>query len=116
MNTASLDPRIGKLNSGRFYAFADGYDKPETVGTLAQVERALGIEFKTMAAPAKLRAYAVTMTPRITVYAGSSVIGEHTSTIVARTAAEAISEARRQYREAEGAERVPATFTAKLAD
>lgn len=38
-----MDARIGKLSSGRYYAFAHGWDKPETVGTLAQVEEALGI-------------------------------------------------------------------------
>ena len=43
MQTALLDPRIGVLNSGQFYAFAHGYDKPETVGTRLQVEQALGI-------------------------------------------------------------------------
>lgn len=43
MHTAQLDSRIGMLNSGRFYAFANGYDKPETVGTLREVEQALGI-------------------------------------------------------------------------
>lgn len=43
MHTAQLDSRIGVLNSGKFYAFAHGYDKPETVGTLQEVERALGI-------------------------------------------------------------------------
>lgn len=39
----NLDPRIGVLNSGKFYAFAHGYDKPETVGTLEEVEVALGL-------------------------------------------------------------------------
>lgn len=43
MNKPSLDPRIGSLANGQFYAYADGYDKPETVGTLQQVEQALGI-------------------------------------------------------------------------
>lgn len=43
MHTAQLDPRIGILSSGKFYAFAHGYDKPETVGTLQEVEHALGI-------------------------------------------------------------------------
>lgn len=38
-----LDPRIGKLCNGLFYAFAHGYDKPETVGSLQKVEKALGI-------------------------------------------------------------------------
>ena len=39
----SLDPRIGKLNSGRFYCFPDGNGKPEFVGTLAAVESVLGL-------------------------------------------------------------------------
>ena len=43
MHTAQLDPRIGVLSSGQFYAFAHGYYKPETVGTLQQVMQALGI-------------------------------------------------------------------------
>lgn len=40
---SAIDPRIGLLNSGRHYAFVNGYDQPETVGTRAEVERALGI-------------------------------------------------------------------------
>lgn len=43
MNSARLDPRIGMLNSGKFYAFAHGNGMPETVGTLQEVEQALGI-------------------------------------------------------------------------
>jgi hypothetical protein len=43
MQSVNLDPRIGVFNSGLFYAFADGYDKPETVGTLEAVEKALGL-------------------------------------------------------------------------
>ncbi|TES65655.1 hypothetical protein E2P84_36620 [Burkholderia cepacia] len=43
MNTAKLDPRIGMLNNGKFYAFVNGYDKPEIIGTLDEVETALGL-------------------------------------------------------------------------
>lgn len=43
MHTAHLDPRIGVLNSGRFYAFVNGYDRPEFTGTREEVEVALGI-------------------------------------------------------------------------
>lgn len=43
MHTSQLDPRIGMLSCGKFYAFAHGAGKPETVGTLPEVERALGI-------------------------------------------------------------------------
>lgn len=53
MHTAQLDPRIGTLANGQFYAFAHGYDKAETVGTLQQVERALGISVKPVAKPCK---------------------------------------------------------------
>ena len=53
-----MDARIGMLNSGKFYAFVNGYDAPEFVGTLAEVETALGIREaaparKPLAAPAK---------------------------------------------------------------
>ena len=45
MNTTNrpLDPRIGTLNGGAFYAFANGHDKPEVRGTLEEVEAALGL-------------------------------------------------------------------------
>lgn len=39
----SLDPRIGMLNSGKFYCFPDGHGKPEFIGTLEEVEIALGL-------------------------------------------------------------------------
>lgn len=39
----ALDPRIGILNSGKYYAFVNGYDQPEFTGTLEEVEIALGI-------------------------------------------------------------------------
>lgn len=42
-----MDSRIGILQreGGQvFYAFAHGYDKPETVGTMEEVERALGVK------------------------------------------------------------------------
>ncbi len=61
MQTAQLDPRIGTLNSGKFYAFAHGYDKPETVGTLGEVEQALGITVKLASTPTPLKAFDVVM-------------------------------------------------------
>lgn len=48
----TLDPRIGLLSSGRFYAFAHGYDKAETIGTLAEVQGALGLQPTTSQAKA----------------------------------------------------------------
>ena len=55
MNPAKLDPRIGMLNSGKFYAYVHGNGKPETVGTLEEVERALGIFKEQTSAPASAR-------------------------------------------------------------
>lgn len=39
----NLDPRIGKLNGGKFYCFSDGYGKPEFTGTLEEVGSVLGL-------------------------------------------------------------------------
>jgi hypothetical protein len=49
----NLDPRIGKLNSGKFYCFPNGYDRPEFVGSLEEVEAVLGIRAESLA-PAKI--------------------------------------------------------------
>lgn len=38
-----MDARIGVLNSGKFYAFDRGYDAEPTIGSLEQVETALGL-------------------------------------------------------------------------
>lgn len=43
----NLDPRIGVLNNGRYYAFVDGHGLPEFVGTLEEVEVKLGIRAAT---------------------------------------------------------------------
>lgn len=39
----TLDPRIGMLASERFYAFSQGYDQEPVMGTLQQVNEALGL-------------------------------------------------------------------------
>lgn len=38
-----MDARIGILNSGKFYAFANGYHAEPVMGTLEEVEAALGL-------------------------------------------------------------------------
>lgn len=48
-----LDPRIGMLNNGKFYCFPNGNGKPEFMGTLEEVETALGIP-STLTTPAVL--------------------------------------------------------------
>ncbi len=40
----TLDPRIGKLNSGKFYCFPNGNDQPELIGSLKEIEAALGLK------------------------------------------------------------------------
>lgn len=48
-----LDPRIGTLNSGKFYCFPNGNGQPEFMGTREEVEAALGLP-STPVAPAVL--------------------------------------------------------------
>lgn len=64
----ALDPRIGMLNSGKFYCFPNGNGNPELVGTFEEVEIALGIR-PAVTAPAALahsanneRLWSVTLT------------------------------------------------------
>ncbi len=53
--SVQLDPRIGKLSNGSYYAFASGYEQPEIVGALAQVQRALRlVDAPEVAAPDQL--------------------------------------------------------------
>jgi hypothetical protein len=115
-----LDPRIGVLNSGQYYAFAHGYDKPAKYGTLDEVEVALGLR---QPAPASaigsrhkktwLKRYAVTVTPKYVTCAGSCRFGQYTVEVHARTSAEAITEVRRARNLEEGRYGVPATYKAK---
>lgn len=46
-----LDQRIGKLNGGKFYCFPDGHGKPEFIGTLEEIEAALGLSPTVATAP-----------------------------------------------------------------
>jgi hypothetical protein len=52
-----LDPRIGVLNSGKYYCFPHGNGKPELVGSIEEVEVALGLR------PASQAPIALTLTP-----------------------------------------------------
>ena len=49
--------------------------------------------------------YTVTITPKITAYAGASVFGEYTVTVFAKSHAEALKQARAERREAGTADR-----------
>lgn len=65
-----MDARIGTIirnGQERFYAFVNGYDAPETMGTLEEVETALGLRLAPVkSAPTKsvqsARTYIVTLT------------------------------------------------------
>lgn len=116
----NLDPRIGMLNSRQFYAFVDGYDAPEVVGTLAEVETALGLRppatmpiQPVKKSGAALRPYQVTVTPSTVTYAGSDTYGEYIVDIDARSHSEAITKVRAARNAAEGRYRVRATYRAK---
>ncbi|NIF40195.1 hypothetical protein F3J14_04605 [Burkholderia sp. Tr-862] len=93
MNAAKLDPRIGMLNSGKFYAFVNGYDKPETIGTLEEVETALGLR---CAAPIRkvqpFKRYNVHMTFEFPAW--DEVNGYWYDDVVARSKSEANKRAR----------------------
>lgn len=106
-----MDARIGKLNSGKFYAFVSGYDKPATYGTLEQVEIALGLR-KASPKAKTLRSYEVTVTPAIVVYAGAWKGDSYTVDVSAYTAADAIKQARAKRREEDGRFAVPAAYKA----
>jgi len=119
-----LDPRIGVLNSGRYYAFVDGYNKPEFVGSLEEVELRLGIRqpkagAKKVVGSSRLYEYEVTVTPRVVAYSGggygteAQTFGEYTERVDARTGAEAITRVRRARNEQEGRYGVKATYRAK---
>ncbi|CAN7780172.1 hypothetical protein LJR296_007946 [Cupriavidus necator] len=52
-----MDARIGVLNSGKFYAFANGYHAEPVIGTLEEVEAALGLRVAPVAPTQKCDAY-----------------------------------------------------------
>lgn len=109
-----------------FYAFLHGNEKPETRGTLAEIETALGLRPAELPqrVPAEeqvarnqrggLRPYLVTITPKIVTYAGTQTFGETNERLFAKSRDEAIKKARAKVREAEGTMGVACTYRAKL--
>lgn len=85
----NLDARIGTLNSGKFYAYVNGYSAEPVVGSLAQVEAALGLR---KAAP-KIRTFIVTVTPGVV----SWNVQQYQVEVDARDRNEAIRRARQEY-------------------
>lgn len=108
-----LDPRIGMLSGGRFYCFANGYDRPEIVGTLETVQVALGLRAKPAKAAA-VRRYQVTVTPQMTIYCGAWCGEAYTVEVDAVSHSRAIAMVRQQRNEEEGRYGVRATYRAKV--
>lgn len=109
----NLDPRIGRLLSGRYYCFPNGYDKPEFIGTLEKVKSALGI-LGSAKKDQDCRNYEVIVTPVITAYAGSVVFDECSVRVCARSHAEAIKIVRRKRYDEEGRHGVKAAYRARV--
>lgn len=95
-----MDARIGQLNSGKFYTFANGYDQEPVTGTLEEVEVALGLReiapveiAAPVAAKIKRATYAVTMTFEFPAWDETKGVF---FSVEANSKKEAIKEARRQ--------------------
>ena len=112
-----MDPRIGMLmKDGKkvYYAYVNGFDQPETQGSLEEVEMALGLRASQKASkakkPATYREYVVAMTQ------GGEV---EETTENAKSAADAISKARHFWNMQDGRTQVvgllPRRFKARLA-
>jgi hypothetical protein len=101
-----MDQRIGQLNSGKFYAYPNGYNHAAVVGTLVEVEVALGLR----KAAKKSRRYVVTVTPK-TIFHFNQV---DTVEVDATDACEAVEKARAMCQVSR--HDVPNTYRAKLAN
>lgn len=102
-----MDPRIGTLNSGKFYAYANGHHAEPVVGTLRAVEAALGLRKRKLA-----RTYTVTVAPGCIAWNAAPYSFE----VDASDRSAAIKQARDQYEESFGVRSYgPATIRAKLA-
>lgn len=115
-----MDPRIGMLSNGKFYAYVNGYDvDPVFTDTLEEIEALLKGEVYTTPVKAKatkkttVHTYIVTVTPEMVVYASGFTGSEYTVEVFASTAADAIKEARSQRRDTEGRYGVKCSYKAK---
>lgn len=91
----NIDPRIGTLNSGIYYAFINGPHEPEFRGTLEEVEIALGVR-AAPAAPAKQAFKTYSVHVRFQFPAWCYKDGITYDGMIGRTKAEAIKRAREQ--------------------
>ncbi|HBO5514538.1 TPA: hypothetical protein L4559_003431 [Pseudomonas aeruginosa] len=130
-----LDPRIGVLmrhGAPVFYAFHQGNGADPVEGTLQEVETVLGLPSRpplqvdaneNPQAPAKpldklgrIRRYAVTVTPSVTLYSGSLTFGETVEHVEALNRRDAEKQVRQQLRDANGQYGPKYNVVARLAD
>lgn len=115
-----MDARIGTIiRNGQqlFYAFANGYNAPETVGSLEEVEVVLGLRTASPKQPAKkvelYRDYVVTLT-----WHGDRTEEEETI-VSAKSHAQAIQKGRdwkrMEYGRTQSCNLAPCSFRARLA-
>lgn len=118
--TTSLDARIGTLcRNGQtvFYAYVGGrYDETgyvESTDAAAVLDKLTGVKAPAPAAKkVTYKRYAVTVTPTTKVYCGNWTNGAYTVEVRATDRNDAIKQARREYRDNEGSDAVPAIFRA----
>jgi hypothetical protein len=91
-----MDSRIGQLNSGKYYAYINGYNQEPLFGSLVEVEAALGIKTanKTEIETSALLTYTVTL--RYEYPAWDEVNGINYSGIEAKCKSDAIKTARKK--------------------
>ncbi|EMM5100420.1 hypothetical protein ACK249_003767 [Pseudomonas aeruginosa] len=132
-----LDPRIGALlrnGSPVFYAFHLGNGADPIEGTLQEVEAALGLPSrlprplpvgdnenpqepaKTLGKLGRIRRYAVTVTPSVTLYSGGLTFGETVEHVDAPNRRDAEQQVRQQLRETNGRYGPKYNVVARLAD
>jgi hypothetical protein len=107
MNVSNLDPRIGYLNSGRFYAYV-GAARKEVMGSREEVEIALGLRKK--ARPA-IRTFIVTVKPGVESWNCKT----EEVPVDARSHADAIKQVRADYNENTAWTNGAATYRVRLA-
>jgi|SRR5690606_35547359 len=91
-----MNAQIGQLNSGKFYAYLNGYNAEPFVGTLEEVEVALGLREKQETPAIKQRsAKDYTVTVRFQYPAWDEVDGIEYTGIVARSKSEANAKVRK---------------------
>ena len=114
MNTSNLDPRIGYLNSGKFYAYV-GEARDEVMGTREHVEAALGLAPKSnpinVRARRTMRDFVVSVTPKFV----SWNVQPYEVTVSAHDRDDAIRQARAEYQENTQWTNGAASYRARLA-